>query len=311
MILALSAVNDLELRSVDISAAFTNGDLDEDIYMQQPEGFHEGGSNKVFKLRTSLYGLKQSARQWNIKLHGVLSGMGYKQIEADRSVYIHLFLTSYHHHRFSKTHRFNCLLVRRLSSGVRTCTKRRLLLHTMTNQPGRGGAAARHAAVLPNAGQGSSAPPGARDTSNNDPNPGGIIHMTPEAYFARYSPSAAPLPAPSVQQLAPQCEQTPSPEPPSPAKRSRHGSPISSKANTPTPQPLVRDVSMGPPPGDAPIDAGQSSSNPTPPSHFYQALTGRPDCLLRESELVQDMVQHITAWFIKVDRINISDTHLT
>jgi len=34
MILALSAVNDLELRSVDISAAFTNGDLDEDIYMQ-------------------------------------------------------------------------------------------------------------------------------------------------------------------------------------------------------------------------------------------------------------------------------------
>ena len=89
MILALSAVNDLELCSVDISAAFTNGDLDEDIYMKQPGGFHEGGSNKVFKFRKSLYGLKQSARQWNIKLHGVLSGMGYKRIEADRSVYIY------------------------------------------------------------------------------------------------------------------------------------------------------------------------------------------------------------------------------
>jgi len=135
--------------------------------------------------------------------------------------------------------------------------------------------------------------------------------MTPEAYFARYGPSAAPLPAPSVQQLPPQCEQTPSLEPPSPAKRSCHGSPISSRANTPTPQPSVRDVSMGPPPRDAPIDAGPSSSNPTPPSRFFEALTGHPDCLLRESELVQDMVQHITAWFGKVDGIDISDTHLT
>jgi len=68
---------------------------------------------------------------------------------------------------------------------------------------------------------------------------------------------------------------------------------------------------MGPLPGDAPIDAGQSSSNPTPPSCFYQALTGHPDRLLRETELVQNMVQHITAWFAKVDEINISDTSVT
>jgi len=68
---------------------------------------------------------------------------------------------------------------------------------------------------------------------------------------------------------------------------------------------------MGPPPRDAPIDAGPSSSNPTHPSRFFEALTGHPDRLLRESELVQDMVQHITAWFGKVDGIDISDTHLT
>jgi len=67
---------------------------------------------------------------------------------------------------------------------------------------------------------------------------------------------------------------------------------------------------MGPP-EDALIDAGPSSSNPTPPSRFFEALTGHPDRLLRESELVQDMVQHITAWFGKVDGIDISDTHLT
>ena len=45
--MALSAVEDLELRSVDITAAFINGDLDEEIYMKQPEGFYVGSPNKV------------------------------------------------------------------------------------------------------------------------------------------------------------------------------------------------------------------------------------------------------------------------
>ena len=40
IIMALAASEDLELRSVDITSAFTNGDLDEEIYMKQPEGFH-------------------------------------------------------------------------------------------------------------------------------------------------------------------------------------------------------------------------------------------------------------------------------
>jgi hypothetical protein len=61
LILALSAIEDLELCSVDISSAFLNGDLDEEIYMKQPEGFHEGGPNHVCKLKKSLYGLKQAA----------------------------------------------------------------------------------------------------------------------------------------------------------------------------------------------------------------------------------------------------------
>jgi len=78
----------------------------------------------------------------------------------NKSLYNDL-LTSYHHHRFSKTHYLDCLLVQRLSSGVRTCMKQRLQLYSMANQPGRGGAAARCAAAPPNAGRGSSAPPGA------------------------------------------------------------------------------------------------------------------------------------------------------
>jgi len=96
--------------------------------------------------------------------------------------------------------------------------KQRLHYSTMANQLGKGGAVSCHAAAPSNPGQGSSAPPGAQDTSTPDPNPGGIIHMTPEAYFTRYGPPAAPSPAPSVQLLPSQHKCTPSPEHPSPAK---------------------------------------------------------------------------------------------
>jgi len=68
IIMALAAVEDLELCSVDITSA------------KQPEGFHIGSSSKVCRLRKSLYGLKQSARQWNKKLHSVVIELGFKRI---------------------------------------------------------------------------------------------------------------------------------------------------------------------------------------------------------------------------------------
>jgi hypothetical protein len=57
--------------------------------MKQPEGLHIGSPSKVCQLHKSLYGLKQSARQWNKKLHSVLTELGFKRIESDRSVYIY------------------------------------------------------------------------------------------------------------------------------------------------------------------------------------------------------------------------------
>ena len=89
IIMTMAAVEDLELCFLDITSTFTNGDLDEEIYMKEPEGFHIGGPNKVCRLRKSLYGLKQSARQWNKKLHSVLTELGFNRIESDRSVYIY------------------------------------------------------------------------------------------------------------------------------------------------------------------------------------------------------------------------------
>jgi hypothetical protein len=75
---------------VDISSVFLNGDLEEEIYMKQPEGFQEMGPGYVCKLSKSLYGLKQAARQWNKKLHTTLLDMGFRRLDSDSSIYIYI-----------------------------------------------------------------------------------------------------------------------------------------------------------------------------------------------------------------------------
>ena len=87
-IIALAAKHDYHLHSIDISSAFLNGDLEEEIYMEQPPGFVQFGPQFVCKLKKSLYGLKQSARQWNKKLNSTLFNLGFKRLESDRSIYV-------------------------------------------------------------------------------------------------------------------------------------------------------------------------------------------------------------------------------
>ena len=59
LMLGLVAKEDLELIQMDVKTAFLHGDLDEEIYLMQPEGFaHPGKEHLVCKLRKSLYGLK-------------------------------------------------------------------------------------------------------------------------------------------------------------------------------------------------------------------------------------------------------------
>jgi hypothetical protein len=62
-LLSIVAINDYELEQLDVKTAFLHGDLEEDIYMDQPEGFIiPGKEHLVCKLKKSLYGLKQSPR---------------------------------------------------------------------------------------------------------------------------------------------------------------------------------------------------------------------------------------------------------
>ena len=59
---ALAAKHNLRLHQVDITTAFLNGDLKEDIFMKQPEGFEiKGKEHMVCKLKRSIYVLKESS----------------------------------------------------------------------------------------------------------------------------------------------------------------------------------------------------------------------------------------------------------
>ena len=65
-VLAVAVELKLELRQFDIKTAFLYGHLEEDLYMNQPEGFTDG-TERVCKLHRAIYGLRQASRCWNIR----------------------------------------------------------------------------------------------------------------------------------------------------------------------------------------------------------------------------------------------------
>ncbi len=89
IILAIAALDDLEVESIDFSTAYLNGELDKEVYMKQPEGFvSPEDEDLVCQLEKGLYGLKQSGRLWYKKLAATLVQMGFKILKSDSSVYI-------------------------------------------------------------------------------------------------------------------------------------------------------------------------------------------------------------------------------
>ncbi|KAJ0899334.1 putative RNA-directed DNA polymerase [Helianthus annuus] len=78
IVMALIAHFDLKLHQMDVKTAFLNGDLDEDVYMKQPEGFKpEGQEHLVCKLKKSIYVLKQASCQWYLKFDKVMKKQGF------------------------------------------------------------------------------------------------------------------------------------------------------------------------------------------------------------------------------------------
>lgn len=89
LLFAHAAVEKLITAQFDICTAFLYGDLDEEVYMQQPEGF-TADANKVWRLHKSLYGLKQAPRQWSRKFTDFLIQLGLTQSRGDRCVFFKL-----------------------------------------------------------------------------------------------------------------------------------------------------------------------------------------------------------------------------
>ena len=90
VVLAMAAIHDLHLYSIDISHAYLNGEMDCDAYMEQPEGFAVGDPREmVCLLRKSIYGTKQGGNRWNQKMRSVLEAIGYIQSYSDASIYIY------------------------------------------------------------------------------------------------------------------------------------------------------------------------------------------------------------------------------
>ena len=88
-VIALAVQNVLKLHQMDVTTAFLNGELEEDVYMYQPEGFiARGQEHLVCKLKRSLYGLKQSPRCWNSVLDCHLKSMGFVQTTSDPCIYV-------------------------------------------------------------------------------------------------------------------------------------------------------------------------------------------------------------------------------
>ena len=74
---------------MDVKTAFLKVDLDEEIYMQQPVGFEQKGSEqKVCRLLRSIYGLKQSSRQWYFQFHNVVILNNFIMINEDHYVFL-------------------------------------------------------------------------------------------------------------------------------------------------------------------------------------------------------------------------------
>ena len=90
VLVQLALEHDLLIHQMDVKTAFLNAPIDCEIFVEQPEGFSQNGKRGeklVCRLKKSLYGLKQSGRNWNTVLHSHFTEEGFQQSRVDPCVY--------------------------------------------------------------------------------------------------------------------------------------------------------------------------------------------------------------------------------
>jgi hypothetical protein len=87
-LISIATTYDLEVDKIEMKTTFLHGDLEEDIYMTQPKHcMVKGKSNLVYKLKKSLYGLKQSLRMWYQKFDTYVLSLRFEHSKLDHCVY--------------------------------------------------------------------------------------------------------------------------------------------------------------------------------------------------------------------------------
>jgi Reverse transcriptase (RNA-dependent DNA polymerase) len=88
-LLAIAARLNLRVHQFDVKSAFLNGELKEDVYIEQPKGFEVHGKEEfVYKLDKALYGLKQAPRAWYSKIDGYFIENGFERSSSEPSLYV-------------------------------------------------------------------------------------------------------------------------------------------------------------------------------------------------------------------------------
>jgi hypothetical protein len=89
LLVALATHSGWEIHHMDVKSAFLNGELQEEVFVQQPEGYVKKGSeHKVLKLKKALYGLRQAPRAWNSKLDVTLRALDFLKSSSEPAIYI-------------------------------------------------------------------------------------------------------------------------------------------------------------------------------------------------------------------------------
>ncbi|KAL8096063.1 hypothetical protein AgCh_037136 [Apium graveolens] len=89
LLLATAAQMNWRVHQLDVKSAFLNGVLQEEIYVEQPEGFkRKGEENKVYLLKKALYGLKQAPRAWYKRIDDHLLSLGFKKSLSEATLYV-------------------------------------------------------------------------------------------------------------------------------------------------------------------------------------------------------------------------------
>lgn len=74
---------------MDVKSTFLNGNLEEEVYVEQPPGFNIAGQEeKIYRLKKALYGLKQAPRAWNSRIDAYFIREGFMKVPYEHSLYV-------------------------------------------------------------------------------------------------------------------------------------------------------------------------------------------------------------------------------